>query len=76
MTEQTDGRKKRGAVPAPRGSDSRLPGAVINVEVADDERIQWSWTHWGPGQSAVTGYRIVKIKKPPADTGPENNPKS
>lgn len=39
------------------------PGAVLSVELAEDEEVQWQWSHGAEGQSRITGYQI--IKRPP-----------
>ncbi len=36
------------------------PGAALSVEVADDEDVQWQWSHGTDGQSRITGYQILK----------------
>ena len=35
------------------------PG-VISVLLGDDEDVQWCWTHYPDGRSAVTGYEIIR----------------
>jgi hypothetical protein len=32
---------------------------LLSVNVYDDEDVEWIWTHYADGRSAVTGYRIV-----------------
>lgn len=36
------------------------PGAVLSVDLADDEQVQWQWSHGPDGQSRITGYQIIK----------------
>lgn len=36
------------------------PGAVLSVELADDEEVQWQWSHGPDGQRRITGYQIIK----------------
>lgn len=40
------------------------PGVALSVEVAEDEEVNWQWTHGPSGDSRITGYQIVK--RPPA----------
>jgi hypothetical protein len=42
---------------------------VFSVDLADDEEVQWYWTHYPNGQSVVTGYDIVKKEE---KENPEN----
>jgi hypothetical protein len=47
-------------VVAPPADDNRLrPPMLLSVEVEDEETIEWIWTHFADGRSAVTGYRVV-----------------
>jgi len=43
--------------------------------MAADKRIEWIWTQYGPGNSAVTGYQIIKVKKPEEGSS-EKKPKT
>lgn len=45
---------------APQPNDAQQAPAAISVELANDEDVQWQWTHFTDGRSAVTGYTIVK----------------
>lgn len=45
---------------APEKSNACVPGALLSVDVNIDENIEWVWTHLENGQSAVTGYQIIK----------------
>jgi hypothetical protein len=33
---------------------------VFNVALAENEEIQWIWTHFSNGQSVITDYNIIK----------------
>ena len=33
---------------------------VISVVLGEDEDVQWCWTHYPDGRSAVTGYEVIK----------------
>lgn len=37
-----------------------LPGTAVSVELAEDEEVQWQWSHGPDGQSRITGYQIKK----------------
>jgi len=57
--------KRRRLVPAPPPSHPRLRSAVLNVECAEDEDVEWQWTETAEGRY-VSGYRIVpRSNKPP-----------
>ncbi|HZN34978.1 MAG TPA: hypothetical protein VFB80_14210 [Pirellulaceae bacterium] len=44
----------------PPVSDNCLrPPALLSAEAEDGESVEWIWTHFAGGHSAVTGYRIV-----------------
>ena len=51
-------RKRKRVVPAPAPSSPRLRSAVLNVECAEDEDVEWQWTETIEGRF-VSGYRIV-----------------
>jgi hypothetical protein len=38
-------------------------GSLLNVFLSDDEDVEWIWTHYADGRSAVSGYRIVPRAK-------------
>jgi hypothetical protein len=38
--------------------------AILSVELADNEIVEWTWTRWPEGW-VVTGYRIVTLPSPP-----------
>jgi hypothetical protein len=44
----------------PPASDGYVrPPALLAVDIADDEEIEWIWTHYIDGRSVVGGYRIM-----------------
>jgi hypothetical protein len=45
-------------VVAPAPSNPRLRSAVLNVECAEDEDVEWVWTQTPEGRF-VSGYAIV-----------------
>lgn len=47
---------------APSDRPSVTPTAVISVELASDEEVEWIWTHLADGDSVVTGYSIRKTE--------------
>ena len=51
----------------PPAADNYLrPPALLSVEVDEGDDIEWIWTHYADGRSAVTGYRIVpKLPRAP-----------
>jgi hypothetical protein len=51
-------RKRRRLVVAPAPSNPRLRSAVLNVECAEDEDVEWVWTQTPEGRF-VSGYAIV-----------------
>ena len=60
MSNQSDQIKETYTISAPEKSDTSVPGALTNVVVNTNEKIEWVWTHLQNGKSAVTGYRIIK----------------
>lgn len=52
--------KKKRTACAPQIGDNYGPGALISVELDEDEEVQWEWTHFTDGRSYVTGYTIIK----------------
>ncbi|MCU0878771.1 MAG: hypothetical protein MUF06_13380 [Pirellulaceae bacterium] len=46
-------------VAAPIGAGSIRPPALVGVDLAEYEDVEWIWQHTAEGQSQVTGYRIV-----------------
>lgn len=52
--------EKKRIVQAPSSGSSDLPGQVLSVELGEDERVIWQWTHRPDGTSVVTGYDVVK----------------
>ena len=44
----------------PPADGNRLrPPMLLSVEVENGETVEWIWTHFADGRSAVTGYRVV-----------------
>ncbi len=62
MTTQEVSRKRRRVVPAPPPSNPRLRSAVVNVECAEDESVEWHWTETLEGRF-ISGYSIVPRKR-------------
>jgi hypothetical protein len=57
MSTETSNKRRR-IVPAPAPSNPRLHPAVLSVECAEDEKIEWHWTETTEGRF-VSGYSIV-----------------
>lgn len=58
--------RRRVAVTTPPHAVRTLP-AILSVELADNEIVEWTWTRWPEGW-VVTGYRIVTLESaPPPD---------
>lgn len=55
---QSPAPKPKRTVSAPQAAVA--PGVVLSVELADDEEVQWQWSHEASGQSRITGYQILK----------------
>ncbi len=51
--------KPKRSVEAPKPTFQGAPVVFSNVELAEDEDVQWSWTHTAKG-SYVSGYQILK----------------
>jgi hypothetical protein len=49
--------RRRVAVTTPPHAVRTLP-AILSVDLADNEIVEWTWTRWPEGW-VVTGYRIV-----------------
>jgi hypothetical protein len=62
MNDPLEKNGKKITVIAPPNSDPTVPGAVLSVEIGLDEEVDWVWTHFENGKSAVTGYIINKEK--------------
>lgn len=60
MSIQSGQIKEKYTIVAPEYSDACIPGALLSVDVNIDEKVKWVWTHLQNGQSAVTGYQIIK----------------
>jgi hypothetical protein len=52
--------EKRRIVQSPAENLGENSSPVINVELADDEDVEWIWTHYPNGQSVVSGYKIIE----------------
>ncbi len=63
-TKKTEKSKKR-TVYAPPAERNSTPPEVISVELAEDEDVEWIWTHTADGQSVITGYIITKSTDKP-----------
>ena len=61
MKEEENKRK----IFAPVSDGIMVPGAVISIEVEEDQDVEWIWTHYSDGRNAVTGFRLV-LRKPNA----------
>jgi hypothetical protein len=59
MEEKKKNAQERRTVQAPAPTSVDGAGAVLSVELAADEDVEWTWTHDAAGNSVVTGYRIV-----------------
>ena len=55
-------RKKR-TVYAPQPDHMTTPPTVISVELGEDEKVEWHWTHFADGRSCVTGYTINELPR-------------
>ena len=63
MTEKHLSRRRRRIVIASSPSNPQLRSAVLNVECAEDEEVQWVWTETAAGRF-VSGYCIVpRVRK-------------
>ena len=50
-------------VAAPRPTDCRQVQPILSVEAEPGEDVEWIWTHYPDGRSAVTGYRLVSASQ-------------
>lgn len=57
--EEKQANQKRIVYP-PQPGNSATPTYVLSVELSDDEEVAWQWMHFSNGQSAITGYKILK----------------
>lgn len=57
MNSQTE--EKTRFVQSPVMGIMQSSSSVFNVEVKENEDVEWIWTHHPNGQSVVTGYRII-----------------
>ncbi|MFH1007040.1 MAG: hypothetical protein V1800_05980 [Candidatus Latescibacterota bacterium] len=49
------------SVEAPKPTFQGAPAVLLSVQLAEDEGVQWIWTHTTKG-SYVSGYKITKKK--------------
>lgn len=47
---------------APANNGAHPSGALLSVELEADQEVEWIWSHYANGTSAVTGYRKVPRK--------------
>ena len=58
--------KRKRIVTAPQANlflDStatNIPSTVINVELNENEEVEWIWTTYQNGKRVVTGYNIIQ----------------
>jgi hypothetical protein len=57
-SEQQEPQKR--IVYAPQPDTTLSAPAVISIELAEDEDVEWQWTHLANGTSIITGYMIIK----------------
>jgi hypothetical protein len=60
MDQDKQPQSKKRTVCAPQSEASSKPPAVLSVELDEDEKVEWAWTHTSDGTSVVTGYTITK----------------
>jgi hypothetical protein len=60
MTENHQTETNKRIVQPPVTQLTAQAAPVISIELEADEEIEWLWTHYPNGQSAVTGYEIIK----------------
>jgi hypothetical protein len=58
MNPQTD--EKRRFVQTPVMDVREKSSPVFNVELSENEDVEWIWTHYSNGQSVITGYNVIK----------------
>ncbi len=56
---------------APQPDTTLSSPAVLSVELAADEDVEWQWTHLANGKSIVTGYTIFKPAEQPQEQATE-----
>lgn len=64
--DQNEQPQKR-IVYAPQPDTTLSAPAVISVELAEDEQVEWQWTHLANGKSIVTGYTIIQPTEQPQE---------
>lgn len=65
MQQETEEIKTR-IVSAPQSGQAEALPLVNNVELHDNEEIQWIWTTYPDGRRVVTGYDIIQAEMPKA----------
>jgi hypothetical protein len=58
MDIQTEGNRRIVQSPCTEFRADSSP--VFNVELGDGEDVEWIWSHYGNGQSLITGYTIIR----------------
>lgn len=58
MTQKPRGEKRIVHPPATEGTERT--SSVLSVALAEDEEVNWLWTHLPDGRSLVTGYEVIK----------------
>ncbi len=69
MTQNLQANVEKKIAQAPVSETSLIASQVVSVEVAEDEKVAWHWTHDPSGKSVVTGYSIVQKKAEPSTGG-------
>lgn len=47
-------------VVSPQPTQSIVSGTILQVELDDDEIVEWLWSHFSDRPSMITGYIIIK----------------
>jgi hypothetical protein len=58
QTSETRGEKRIVQPPVTDGSVGA--SSVLSVALAEDEEVNWLWTHLPDGRSFVSGYEVIK----------------
>jgi hypothetical protein len=53
---------------APQPDTTLSAPAVVSVDLAEAEEVEWQWTHLANGKSIVTGYTIIKPAEQPQES--------
>jgi hypothetical protein len=51
--------EKRYFVQPPVMNITQSASSVFNVELKENEDVEWMWMHYPNGQSVITGYNII-----------------